>query len=488
MSSLRTKILTSFGLSKVALLIFAVIVIADLFYLKTRILGGVSVNAFNMASQEMRRDEKNLFLYHNPADYEQVMNQLDVMEQAFDAGRPTFEEIASTDELAEIDALLVQYRKQLERYPDIAPADRSALQDVVRSYGRDLLSWARELGKRERASLAQNARFAATTLLAALFTVILLGVFSAILISRQVVRPLGALASQLDDVADGKIATLTLPTNDEELQSVVLHFNDMLGRLRSQQSRLRKHEKTAALGVLASGVAHELNNPLSNISTSVQLLLESDESTPAELRAQWMSHIDEETERARRIVRRLLDSVRQPRLHIQSHNLTALLDSSVALVSRQLPDAVSVHVGNAPAHRLYIDRERMQQVFINLIKNAADAGARNIWIEAVESTWTESGPGNLEHVYGETAQLSQSQGVMRIDISDDGPGIPPDHLEKIFTPFFTTQSGHDGTGLGLYLVEEIISEHDACIAVENRVDGGTCFTIWLPLADTREVV
>ena len=75
---------------------------------------------------------------------------------------------------------------------------------------------------------------------------------------------------------------------------------------------------------------------------------------------------------------------------------------------------------------------------------------------------------------------------MLILIEDNGPGIAPDHLAQIFNPFFTTHSAGDGTGLGLYLVEEIISEHHGCIAVENRAEGGTRFSIWLPLTLAQE--
>jgi len=486
MTSLRAKILAAFGLSKIALLVFAAILIADLLYLKNRILEGDTVNAFYVASQEIRRDEKNLFLYNSPSDYQQVINQLNIIEAAISDSRPIFTEIASPVELTEVDQLLLTYRNQLEQYEASETGELDAQQDAIRKSGQDLLAWARELGKRERASLAHAARVAVWTLLAALLTVILLGLASALLVVRQVVRPLDDLGSQLDDVADGNILTLTLPSQDREIQSVVHHFNDMLERLRGQQVRLRKHEKAAALGVLASGVAHELNNPLSNISTSVQLLLESKLSTDEKLRNLWMTHIDDETERAKRIVKRLLDSVRHPQLHLRAQNLPDLIDSSIDLVSRQLPETINVHVTEIAECKLYLDRDRMQQVFINLIKNAADAGAQNIWIDAAESTWEETRPADLNNACGETDQVSVSPTVIRVRITDDGPGIADEHLDKIFNPFFTTKAAHDGTGLGLYLVEEIISEHNACIAAENRAEGGTRFSIWLPFSKPQE--
>lgn len=487
MSSLRTKILTSFGLSKIALLFFAVIVIADLLYLKTRILEGEAVNDFYVASHELRRDEKNLFLYHKLDDFRQSLAQINAVENALINGRQIFIEIASKRELKFIDDLLPHYRQQLEDYLKLDPADRSSQQDTIRKSGQALLALANDFSRRERAKLAQTARVAAWTLLAALLTVLLLGLGSALFIVRQVVRPLGKLERELDAVAESSNKIMTLPSRDKEIQSVVHHFNDMLERLNVQQNQLRKHEKAAALGVLASGVAHELNNPISNISTSVQLLLESNESTDINLQRQWMTHIDEESERARRIVRRLLDSVRQPKRHVRRHNLSELIQTSVSLVARQLPNQAQVQVVNLPDCMISLDRERMLQVFINLIKNAADAGAKNIWIDAKEADWQEVQPSTMDHLVGDMSIVVQASGVIYIQITDDGPGIDPENLAKIFDPFFTTHSAGDGTGLGLYLVEEIISEHDGCIAVENNKQGGTRFMIWLPQTEELEV-
>mgnify|MGYP001553638010 FL=1 len=486
MSSLRSKILAAFWVPMVALLVFTVIVIADLYYLNNRILEGAKINKFYVATQEMRRDEKNLFLYHTLSDYTRSMQQLQSVEDAFKDSSAILSDLANVTERAELEQTLLQYRIQLEQYLDKASRQTRDHRDEIRGYGQELLEWARELGERERTSLAQYARVAANAVLTTLFIVIILGVISVTLIVRQVARPLRDLSNQLDAVADGSITEMTPNSNDEEIQSVVMHFNDMLARTRSQQTRLRKHEKAAALGVLASGVAHELNNPLSNISTSVQLLQESTDDSEKELRDQWMTHIDQETERARRIVRRLLDSARQPKLQVQKYEFPALIESSVALVTGQLPESVRVHIVNAPDRRMYVDGERMKQVFINLVKNAANAGAQNIWINASVTTWAGMGNAITGEMHGETCQINQPGPVLRVDISDDGPGIADDHLAQIFDPFFTTQTGHDGIGLGLYLVKEIISEHDACIAVDNRSEGGAQFTIGIPLPNEEE--
>ena len=481
MSSLRGKILTTYAFSKIVLLVFALVVFADLYFLQTRIVAGEAVTAFREASQEMRREEKNLFLYDDPDSLGQLLVHMQTAQAALTSGHEAFTEIASPAELAQISSLLRRYRAQLGLYPQLPPRAQPAQQRAIRETGHDLSVLAEQFSRRERSVLADAVHVAGLTLLVVFVTVLLLGVGSALFLVRQVVRPLRKLETQLDGLAEGHDEQLTLPSRDTEIRSFVHHFNTMLDRLREQQNQLRHHEKAAALGVLVSGVAHELNNPLSNISTSAQLLIEEGETVPAELRREWLAQIDGEAERARRIVRRLLDSVRQPKLNWQAHSVAELIQASLALVNRQLPPGVDVCVGYAPERALWADRDRMHQVFINLLKNAADAGATHIVVSAVDTTWADSMPASTTHLVGEIDPVRRAENVLYIQIDDNGPGIAPENLAQIFNPFFTTHSAGDGTGLGLYLVEEIVSEHNGCIAVENRAGGGTRFALWLPL-------
>lgn len=486
MTSLRSKILTSYGLSKAALLIFVAVVIADLHYLQTHIVEGEAVNNLYVASQTIRRDEKNLFLYHSTHDLEQLRLQLDKANKALKEGKRAFNAVADSGEFGQIEQVLRAYEQQIDLYANMPEAARAANQEQIRDIGHQLSRLAQDVSQRQRVILSETTRVAAQTLIVASATVILIGLISALFMVRRVVRPLAQLENQLGQLAEGNVQKLALPSNDKEIQSFVFHFNSMLGQLRDQQNQLRRHERAAALGVLVSGVAHELNNPLSNISTSVQLLLEDDGTTREELRKQWLAHIDGETERARRIVRRLLDTVRQPTQQLKVLGAAQLVRAAVLLIHRQLPPDLFLHIEDISDGALQVDRDRMQQVFINLIRNAARAGAKNIWVTGEETTWGESRPEDTNNCAGDAAGISRFKNVMLMRIDDDGPGIPPDHLTKIFDPFFTTQSGGEGTGLGLYLVEEIVNEHRGCIAVENRPEGGARFSIWLPLAQTSQ--
>jgi signal transduction histidine kinase len=252
--------------------------------------------------------------------------------------------------------------------------------------------------------------------------------------------------------------------------------------MRKQQDQVKRNEKAAALGVLVSGVAHELNNPLSNISTSAQLLLEEGDAADAELKRLWVAQIDSETERARRIVRRLLDSVRHPRVRAERQPLSDVVESALGLVVRQLPPEIEVDIVELAEAEVAVDRERIQQVLINLIKNAADAGARHVRLRTEVAAWDDDLPDGT-HLEGDPAAVAQAARAARITIEDDGPGIPPELRGQIFTPFFTTRSTGDGTGLGLYLVKETVDEHRGCLLVDAPAAGGTRVTIWLPLPE-----
>ncbi|MFP5409614.1 MAG: sensor histidine kinase [Gammaproteobacteria bacterium] len=479
MSSLRNKILSAYGYSKLVMLAFAVVVFFDLYYLNRQIETGQGVTDFREATLEMRRDEKNLFLYRDAASYEQLMAQVDTAVGALAEGRTAFETIVGRTGVQRIESLLGRYRAALDRYPLQDPAGQAAARKVVRDLGHDLTEASGELSRGERHLLAQATRHAALLLLLAFAIVVLLGLAGGLFLVRRVVRPLRELEAGLRAIDAGQARDLPLPSKDQEIQSFVASFNAMLKHMRQQQDQARRNEKAAALGVLVSGVAHELNNPLSNISTSAQLMLEEGEAGDAELKKRWLTQIDSETERARRIVRRLLDSVRQPKLHRHRLPLSDLVQSSLGLVNRQLPADVQVCVGEAASIEIEVDRERLHQVFINLIKNAADAGAHRISVTAQLRAW-DADAAEAAMLVGDPAMIVESGEAICITIEDDGPGIPDDLREHIFDPFFTTHTGGEGTGLGLYLVEEIVSEHRGCIVLESAPGRGTRFAIWLP--------
>jgi len=277
---------------------------------------------------------------------------------------------------------------------------------------------------------------------------------------------------------------MALPTLDEEIVSFARAFNGMLAELQARQEQLRHSERLASIGTLVSGVAHELNNPLGNISSSAQLLLEANDRVSAQQRRAWIEQIDSETERARRIVRTLLDYARKEPLRPPQSECVALEEVLVAARAAVSPgaegsDRISLEV---PADLVVeADEERLRQVFINLFKNAVDTGGTPVRVTARVTAWAEVSPDPTRKTVGsEALYRDPGRPVIEVRVDDSGPGIPPALLPRVFDPFFTTREPGHGTGLGLYIVQELIEGHGGCVAAENRAEGGARFTVWLP--------
>jgi signal transduction histidine kinase len=145
--------------------------------------------------------------------------------------------------------------------------------------------------------------------------------------------------------------------------------------------------------------------------------------------------------------------------------------------------SLRVTVEVAPELVVQADEERLRQVFINLIRNAldADGGQARVWVSARRTTWREVPPDPARKtVGGDSLYRDPDQPVIEVRVEDAGPGIAPPLLPRVFDPFFTTREPGRGTGLGLYIVQEIVQEHGGCVAAENRAEGGARFTVWLP--------
>jgi two-component system NtrC family sensor kinase len=229
------------------------------------------------------------------------------------------------------------------------------------------------------------------------------------------------------------------------------------------ESTLAQQEKMASLGVLASGVAHEINNPLGVILGYAGHL--EAKMDPADPNFRYIQDIRKESKRCKGIVQDLLSYARTPRPALEETDLNALLDQIVDFAANHMDlHHVSLVRDLAPdLPRILVDPDQIRQVAINLILNA---GA------AMESGGTIT-----------VGTCASEAGFVDIVIRDEGAGIQPDDLEKIFEPFFTTKAR--GTGLGLAITRRIVEQHLGRIMVESEVGKGTTVTVRLPIE--REV-
>lgn len=481
MNSLRQKIIVSYSAIGILVIGLSLFSFLELRLLERKIAAGERIAEFFDISLEIRRFEKNYFLYKQPAD---LAENLDYVSRAGNLLRDYDLLFESLDEPARISRLrsdLQRYARLMEDYGQGGHNDARA--GAIRKTGKEIVTVAEALARAERRTLQALLDRHRRILIGSVAGVALLVIFIGQLLSRRVGRPLKQMEASMKAIAAGRLAKLEMTTDDREIVSLTQAFNHVIQELELRQGQLVRSEKLAALGTLLSGVAHELNNPLSNIATSCQILVEEIDGGDQAFMQELLGQINGETWRARQIVRSLLDYARDREFIGESLLVAPLVEDSLRLIRGLIPAQVAVSVEIPGDISLHGDKQRLQQVFLNLIRNAVDAlaGAGNVQITArrVREEQGSCDAGRL--VFGQCAGHDDR---VEIEIRDDGQGIAADILPRIFDPFFTTKAVGRGLGLGLFIVFEIIEEHGGCIAVESQPGKGTAFFLQLPVAKT----
>jgi two-component system NtrC family sensor kinase len=239
-----------------------------------------------------------------------------------------------------------------------------------------------------------------------------------------------------------------------------------LRRIEASQAQLIQTDKLKALGTLLSGMAHELNNPLSTIQLSVQLL-KRQQALPDAIRKR-MDVVEEECERAARIIRELLVFARRKPPERKPVDLNETIRATLALRAPELEQrGIRVVTELAPSPAIWGDAAQLQQVLLHLFGNAGHAMK------------SRSG-GTL------TVRSRERDGGVVIEVEDTGPGIPPEHLTRVFDPFFTTKGVGEGTGLGLSVSIGIVEAHGGSMRVDNVAGAGARVTLRLPIGEPAD--
>jgi two-component system, NtrC family, sensor kinase len=259
------------------------------------------------------------------------------------------------------------------------------------------------------------------------------------------------------------LATTPLRGSDGAIAGTIVVMEDISSRVQLEE-QLQISEKMASLGLLAAGVAHEVNTPLTGISSYTQMLLQGAE--PDDPKTKVLEKIERQTFRAAKIVNGLLNLARPAQVDSGPVDVNAVINDVLSLLEHQLrTGSIQVRKELAPVAPIVLGIEyKLQQVFLNLLLNARDAMPKGGWLSIV----TRGG-------------LNEAS----IEIADTGSGIPADYLSRIYDPFFTTKDIGKGTGLGLSITHGIVQEHGGTITCDSSVGQGTRFTLTLPLASAR---
>jgi signal transduction histidine kinase len=398
----------------------------------------------------------------------------------------------------EVQALTTALRARLRALEDLTPSTGSP--EGVRALGREAAQATQQLEalravvevERDRAlaevRLVHDSVVSFVQTFSAAAVVALLAGFVALLaLTRAMTASLETLREAMDRVREGRLdVRVEVGRRRDETAEMAWVFNRMVAELQESREKLQAYqgelqrlvqertraleeaqaqllqaEKLSAVGELVAGVAHELNNPLTSVLGYGQLL-ESDPTLSQELRS-YAEIVVREADRARHIVQSLLTFARPQPVEREVLDLNGVVQRTLEACrwdSGRIQVTLRVH-----PEPLWVrgNPVQLQQVFTNIVQNALQA--------------MREGSGELVV----TTQRVGDQAV--VEFADTGPGISPEHLNRVFDPFFTTKKLGEGTGLGLSIAYGIVRDHGGAIRVRNRPGGGACFAVDLPVCE-----
>jgi len=481
-TSIRQKIVLGYYSVLAAIVGFSVFTFIELQYIEEKVIFSSVIAEFFDTTLEVRRFEKNFFLFHQQDDFKENSMYVEKAMSLITANMRGMVTVMSEGDAAALRGSLSEYQALMRQYD--STAREAWLEKKIRDTGKEIVTIAERIADTERKSikaLLLNARRHIIFLMVGLAG---LGVTIGQVLSRIVVRPLKELEKSMAIIAEGGFNTIAIHSNDREIVSLTAAVNKMLKELELRQRHVMRSEKLASLGTLLAGVAHELNNPLSNISTSCQILIEEIADPDIAYKQELLGQVEDQTERARNIIRSLLEFSREKAFAKAWWPVRSLLAETIQFTKGQVPTKVTISMQVAEDLSILADKPRIQQVFLNLLKNAIESidDEGTITISARHQKAIDKADDNNE-IYNYLkyrGKCTLEEDTVDIEIADTGSGMPPEVAAKIFDPFFTTKDVGKGSGLGLSIVHEIIEEHNGCIAVDSKLGVGTRFFIRLP--------
>jgi len=411
---------------------------------------------------EIRREEKNFFLYQDTSLFSvgkenlgQATAILGFLSEGFAGTDGEQRDVKLAQGIRDYASLLETISSASSEIGGNSPEARA-----LRETGQRLVEHSRAIAEYEREYILRINQELRMTMIIFMAVVAVVVLALVVFVTKSILGPLREVQEATRQIVQGTFAPFAVKNAEDEIQQVCVALNSMVDELQKRQAQLVQAQKLSSIGTLASGIAHQLNNPLNNISTSVQILSE-ETAGRNDFADKMMDNITQETLRARDIVKGLLEFSRHKDFSPRLCNLKDILESAVRLASSQLGPRISVRIMVSDTAVLNLDRLRFQEAMLNLIINAGQAIGDDKG--TIEIKTTPDGDHNI------------------LTISDTGTGIPPDALQRIFDPFFSTKDVGQGTGLGLYIVYGIIEEHRGSIRVESLPGKGTTFHIRLPL-------
>ena len=295
--------------------------------------------------------------------------------------------------------------------------------------------------------------------------ILLLSFFTIILLSRRFIKPITELAVTMEKASGEFLDVKVKIQGKDELAALGEKFNSMIERIKQANEELKKtydklaqSEKLASLGILAAGIAHEINNPLGGLFISLDMLQSRGEEKA--FRKEYLDLVREGLEKIENIVGKLLWVSRSNDGKANLVSVEAVVQECLPLIDYQLrKNNIRLHREEDSGRLLMIERSDLQQLMLNLFINAIQAMPEG---------------GELSVITSET------DSKVAIRVQDTGQGISQEDLPRIFDPFFTTKAPGEGTGLGLWLCYEMMKKYSGEVDVKSSPGVGTTFTLYFP--------
>ena len=292
-------------------------------------------------------------------------------------------------------------------------------------------------------------------------------------IATRMGKPIEQLTLAAKRIEEGDLQYRVSIHRDDEIGSLATAFDQMAERLlqrekelKDSQAILRRTDRLSSLGLLTAGLAHEIRNPLVAIRTFTQLLPERYED--AEFREGFQGLALKEVDRICGLINDLLSFARPSKPNVAPENINDVVDNIARILETQAKErgmAISREFSDS-LPKVWIDREQMKQVFMNLILNAIQA-------------MRDGGSIILSTRLSAKNETELTREYVQVEVRDNGVGIPPEDLEQIFDPFFTSKD--EGSGLGLAVSHQIVQEHGGFVTVNSTVGKGTSFFVHVPV-------
>ena len=424
---------------------------------------------FEFEIQQARRFEKNYFLYGT--NLYDALNNTQNAQTLLKDFEVELRQIIGDHSYETMTYNLARYLESLEKLRSIANTDEKtaaenklAIESELRNFGASIVANASNAIDQERFRIQTWLRSSWIVALSALVFTLFLEILTVTFIAKQIIRSFSRFEKYTMRIASGDFSLITPKRRyRDEFTNLAIALNRMLLELKKREEQLIESRKLAAVGNLTAGIAHELNNPLNNISLTTEALINEYDDWDKTTKLRMLQDIFSQVERASSTVANLLDFTHRDQEAFDRLNLKDVLERTIRLIANEIRlSNVQLEVdyhNNLPP--IMGNQDNLQQVFLNLFLNALQAMP----------------DGGILRIRAYTENES-----LKVIVRDTGIGIPKEYLSSIFDPFFTTKEIGKGTGLGLSVSYGIIQKHKGTITVESEVGKGTTFTIGLPCA------